>query len=114
MGHNHFESVPTAAYGVVLMMAAIAYKLLQTAIVNHEKGDNKLLASAVQHDLKGNLSIVLYAIAIPLAFVNEWIADAIYAGVALTWFVPDRRIEQKVEEKIEEEQAEKDETRDIE
>jgi uncharacterized membrane protein len=102
IGHNHFESVPTAVYGAILLMAAVAYKLLQTTIVNHERGDNKLLAAAVRRDYKGNLSIILYALAIPLAFVIEWISDVIYLGLAIMWFVPDTRIEEKIEQKMEE------------
>jgi len=96
MGENHFAPLPTAIYGVVLLFAAIAYTILQTAIVSHHKGDNKLLASAVGHDLKGKLSIACYVTAIPLAFYNQWISDAIYAFVALIWLTPDPRIEKKI------------------
>ena len=96
MGENHFAPLPTAIYGVVLLCAAIAYTILQTAIVLHHKGENKLLASAVGNDLKGKLSIISYVAAIPLAFYNQWISDAIYAVIALVWLVPDRRIEKKI------------------
>ena len=110
MGENHFEAVPTAMYGAILMMAAISYKLLQTMIVHHEKGDNKLLASAVRHDLKGNLSIILYAAAIPFAFVSQWISGALYLAVAVMWFMPDRRIEEKIEKDIEKKEGVKKDT----
>ena len=96
MGENHFAPLPTAIYGVVLLFAAIAYTILQTAIVSQHKGENKLLASAVGHDLKGKLSIACYIAAIPIAFYNQWISDAIYAGVALVWLTPDSRIEKKI------------------
>jgi uncharacterized membrane protein len=110
MGENNFETVPTAMYGAILMMAAISYKLLQYMIVHHEKGDNKLVASALRHDLKGNLSIILYGAAIPLAFVNKWIAGSIYLGVAVMWFMPDRRIEEKIEKDLEEKEIKTENT----
>ena len=96
MGHNHFAPVPTAAYGVVMLLAAIAYFILQTAIVAHQ-GPHSRLAAAIGRDVKGKISPLLYAAAILLAFVNEWIADAIYVGVALIWLVPDRRIESRMQ-----------------
>jgi hypothetical protein len=83
---------------VVLLAAAISYTILQTAIVSHHKGENDLLAAAVGHDLKGKLSIASYMLAIPLAFYNQWISDAIYTLVALAWLVPDRRIEKKIDQ----------------
>ena len=95
MGENHFAAVPTALYGVVLLMSAIAYTLLQTALVA-ANGRHAILASAVGRDLKGKLSIVCYASAIPLAFVHQAIADALYALVALVWLVPDQRIEKAI------------------
>jgi uncharacterized membrane protein len=94
MGQNHFASVPTAIYGAVLLAAGIAYYLLQSAIISCEGAGSKL-AAAVGKDLKGKISPVLYAVAIPLAFVREWLSDAIYVGVALMWLVPDPRIEAK-------------------
>ena len=94
MGENHFASVPTAVYGAVLLAAGIAYYLLQGAIVAEQGPDSKL-AAAIGRDLKGRISPLLYAAAIPLAFVREWIADAIYVIVALIWLVPDRRIESR-------------------
>jgi uncharacterized membrane protein len=95
MGENHFAATPTAFYGGVLLAAAIAYFLLQSAIIA-DQGPASKLAAAVGKDLKGKLSPILYAVAIPLAFVREWAADAIYVAVALMWLVPDRRIESRV------------------
>ena len=92
MGENHFAQAPTALYGGVLLMAAIAYTILTLTII-HEEGADSLLARAVGRDLKGKLSIVAYAVAIALSFVNHWVAAAIYILVALVWLVPDRRIE---------------------
>lgn len=92
MGENHFAPLPTAVYGGVLLMAAIAYTILSMAIVAEHGPDSKL-ARAVGRDWKGKLSIALYVVAIGLAFVNQWISDAIYIGVALMWFVPDPRLE---------------------
>jgi uncharacterized membrane protein len=92
MGENHLASTPTAAYGFVLLMAAIAYYVLQRAIIARE-GPDSLLANAIGCDWKGKLSPALYLAAIPLAFVSSWIASAIYIFVALLWFVPDPRIE---------------------
>jgi uncharacterized membrane protein len=92
MGENHFGALPTALYGGVLLMAAIAYWILTFAIIN-EEGEGSLLARAIGRDYKGKLSIVFCAVAIPLSFVDEWIAQAIYVLVALLWLVPDRRIE---------------------
>jgi len=95
MGENHFAALPTAAYGAVLLAAAIAYLLLQSAIIA-EQGPASKLAAAVGSDVKGKISPVLYAVAIPLAFVREWMADAIYVAVALMWLVPDPRIASRV------------------
>ncbi|MDS4070761.1 MAG: TMEM175 family protein, partial [Candidatus Competibacter sp.] len=92
MGENHFAPAPTALYGVVLLMAALAYWLLQRAIIA-KQGKDSLLAVAVGKDLKGKLSPVLYALAIPSAFVQPWIAGGIYVLVAMMWLIPDRRIE---------------------
>jgi uncharacterized membrane protein len=91
-GENHFETVPTVGYGIVLLCAGIAYYILQTAIVARQ-GRDSALARALGRDWKGRLSPLLYASAIGLAFVNRWIAVGIYIGVALMWFVPDRRLE---------------------
>ena len=97
MGENHFAAAPTATYGVVLLMAAVAYYVLQSRIIAVQ-GENSLLKRAIGRDLKGKISPILYVIAIPSAFVNQWIAGAIYVTVALIWLVPDRRIERALAE----------------
>jgi uncharacterized membrane protein len=84
--------LPTAIYGAVLLAAGIAYTILLAAILRNEGPDSRL-RSAVGRDFKGKISLLFYASAISLAFLNQWIADAIYVTVALIWFVPDRRIE---------------------
>jgi uncharacterized membrane protein len=91
MGENHFAALPTAAYGVVLLLAGIAYFILQWTIIVSQ-GEHSALAAAVGRDVKGKLSPIIYAIAIPLAFVRPWIAGALYIAVALMWLAPDRRI----------------------
>ena len=95
MGENHLAPTPTAIYGFVLLMAALAYFILERVIIAHE-GHDSYLAVAIGSDWKGKLSRVLYLAAIPLSFVNVWIAGGIYVGVALIWLVPDRRIERRV------------------
>ena len=95
MGESHWASLPTALYGVVLLMAAIAYTILQTRIIVVE-GPDSALARAVGSDLKGKVSMALYLAGIGLAFVSPLLADAIYAAVALMWLVPDRRIESRL------------------
>ena len=92
MGENHFAVIPTALYGVILLMAAVAYWILQQAIIARH-GRESLLAKAVGRDLKGKLSPVLYVIAIFAAFFAPWVAGALYVLVAALWLVPDRRIE---------------------
>jgi uncharacterized membrane protein len=92
MGENHFEALPTAVYGFALLMAAVAYTILQNLLVA-EHGAGSRLAQALGSDTKGKVSLALYLCAIPLAFVNEWIADALYVAVALIWLVPDPRLE---------------------
>jgi len=92
MGQNHLAATPTAVYGFVLLMAAIAYYLLVRAIIA-EQGADSLLAAAIGRDLKGKVSVLCYSVAACLAFVSPWIANAIYLSVALMWLVPDRRIE---------------------
>ncbi|MEI6084116.1 MAG: TMEM175 family protein [Verrucomicrobiota bacterium] len=92
VGASHFAPTPTAVYGGVLLMAGVAYYILQNVIIAHQ-GKESLLAAAVGRDWKGKLSLVLYAAGIPLASVNPWIANGIYILVALMWLVPDRRIE---------------------
>ena len=95
MGENHNAPLPTAIYGCVLVMAALAYTILQNSIIKHQRPDS-MLAKAVGSDLKGKISIVLYLIAIPSAFVHQLISDALYVTVALIWLVPDRRIETRI------------------
>jgi uncharacterized membrane protein len=95
MGENDFAELPTAIYGCVLLCSAIAYTILQQTIIT-EQGPNSRLKAAVGNDRKGKISGLLYAIAIPLAFVHEGIAEAIYVIVALIWLVPDRRIENHI------------------
>jgi len=95
MGENHFAAMPTALYGVVMLMAAIAYTILQNAIVSLH-GRNSKLANALGSDRKGKLSLLAYLLAIPLAFFNQWISDGLYVFVAMVWLVPDRRIERAV------------------
>jgi uncharacterized membrane protein len=95
MGENHFAPMPTAGYGLVLLMAALAYYLLQTTIITRQ-GPGSILAAAIGGDWKGKLSPVLYLTAIPLAFLRPWIAHGLYVSVALLWLIPDRRIEQKL------------------
>ena len=97
MGENDFAEVPTAFYGADLLLAAIAYFILQTAIIAEEGPDSRLRA-AIGRDLKGKVSPLLYLAAIPLAFVSPWIALAVYVFVALMWLAPDRRIESAVSE----------------
>jgi uncharacterized membrane protein len=92
MDETHFASMPTAAYGVVLALAAIAYILLERAIIVCN-GPNSKLARAVGSDLKSKLSLLVYMLAIPLAFVRPWIALTLYVVNAMIWFIPDRRIE---------------------
>jgi uncharacterized membrane protein len=96
MGEN-FARLPTAIYGADLLLAGVAYLILQGAIVS-DQGSGSKLAAAVGRDLKGKLSAVLYAIAILLAFSVRWLSLAIYVGVALMWLVPDRRIESNTKE----------------
>jgi len=95
MGENCFAVAPTALYGVVLLMAGIAYWILEQTLIAAEGPDSRL-GSAVGKDLKGILSLVLYAVAIPSVFMSPWVADGLYAFVALIWLIPDRRIERHV------------------
>ena len=92
VGENHFAPTPTAAYGVVLLMAGVAYYILQLAIIARH-GPQSLLVRALGRDFKGKVSVLLYVAAIPLAFVSPWISSAVYVLVALWWLIPDRRIE---------------------
>jgi len=94
-GENHFAATPTAVYGFVLLMAAIAYYILQRAIIASQ-GPDSLLATAVGKDYKGKVSPLLYFIAIPLAYLSPWISNGLYVFVALMWLIPDRRIERVI------------------
>ncbi len=95
MGVNHFSKLPVALYGVVLLMAGFAYYILSKFLTKHH--ENYGLAQAVGKDKKTLISVILYAIAIPLAFVQPMLALFIYAAVALLWFVPDSRIENRAD-----------------
>ena len=97
MGENHFAPLPTAAYGVVMLLAAVAYYTLQTVIVAAQ-GSSSSLAAALGRDVKGRISPVIYIVAVPLAFVSRWIALGLYVVVALMWLVPDRRIESRFDD----------------
>jgi len=92
LGENHFASLPSAVYGIVLLMAAIAYYILQQVIILSQ-GTESILKKAVGRDWKGNLSPALYATAVVAAFWSTWLANGLYVLVALLWLVPDRRIE---------------------
>jgi uncharacterized membrane protein len=92
MGENHFAAGPSALYGVVLLMAAVAYWILQQLIICSQ-GPDSFLKKAVGCDWKGKLSPILYAVAIPVAFWWQWISLSLYVFVALLWLIPDRRIE---------------------
>jgi len=92
MGENHFAAAPSAAYGAVLLMAAVAYWILQQFIIASQ-GPDSLLRKAVGSDWKGKLSPLIYIVAIPTAFWSQWISQGLYVLVAFLWLVPDRRIE---------------------
>lgn len=95
MGENNFTQWPTILYGVSLIMCAVSYTILQTVLIRHE-GKNSLLAKATGSDFKGRISLVIYAVAIAIAFFNPCISFIMYAVVACIWFIPDRRIEKRV------------------
>jgi uncharacterized membrane protein len=92
MGENHFAPWPTAAYGFVMLMAGVAYYFLVRAILAHHGKDSRV-ATALGSDIKGKVSVLLYLVALPMAFISRWVAGGIYVLVALIWFVPDNRIE---------------------
>jgi uncharacterized membrane protein len=96
MGENHFAPLPTAVYGVVLLMCAVSYTLLQSKLTKHSQGENAVLAEAVGSDRKGKISLALYVIAIGMAFVQQNISHFIYLLVALIWIIPDKRIERRM------------------
>jgi uncharacterized membrane protein len=92
MGENNFAALPVALYGVVLLCAAGAYYILTRALIAHH-GKDSALASAINRDFKGKLSVIFYLVAIALSFVNSWLSCSIYILVAIMWLIPDRRIE---------------------
>ncbi len=95
MDENHFETYPVLLYGFVLLMAANAYYIL-IRVLTHHTNQNEILSDAIGKDVKGKISIVLYIVGIALSFFHAWMGVAIYALVAILWFIPDRRIEQKI------------------
>jgi uncharacterized membrane protein len=95
MDENHFDSIPVAVYGFVLLMSGLSYTILQWTIVRVE-GPRSLLANALGNDRKGKASLVLYAVAVVCAFVQPWISLGLYVSVAALWFIPDRRIEKAI------------------
>ena len=92
MGENHFGAMPLALYGLNLLMAALAYFILQTRIIKNH-GKNSVLANAIGRDLKGKISPVLYTLGIAATWINPWISGSLYVAVALIWLIPDKRIE---------------------
>jgi uncharacterized membrane protein len=92
MGENHLAPLPTALYGVVLFLSALSYVILQTILIS-KQGENSQLRQAIGRDMKGKVSLVLYLLAIVIAFWVQWLAIALYAMTALLWFIPDPRIE---------------------
>jgi uncharacterized membrane protein len=97
MGENHYAPLPVATYGVMLLLAGIAYFILTKILVAHH-GENSIIAKAIGNDWKGTASVMVYVVAIPIAFVKPWLACAFYALVAIMWLAPDRRIEKHVHE----------------
>jgi len=95
LGENHISSTPVALYGFNLLMCAIAFFILQNAILKHHD-DDFILRKAIGKDRKGKVSVLLYIIALSLSFVNTWIAIGIYILVAIIWFIPDSRIEKNI------------------
>ena len=95
MGENNFATLPVALYGLILLLAASAYFILVRVLIVHH-GQDSVISTAIGNDLKGKLSLVLYAVAIPLAFVMSWLAFGFYVLVAVIWLIPDPRIENKL------------------
>ena|SRR5215813_9517585 len=100
LGENGLASTPSAVYGFVLLMAGLAYYILERTIIA-KQGRDSLLAQAVGRDFKGRLSVAFYIVAIPLAFVSPWISSALYVFAAALWLIPDPRIERKLEKRAE-------------
>ncbi len=99
MGENHFASGPSALYGVVLLMAAVAYRILQQAIIRNDGGDS-ILARAIGSDWKGKISPVIYLAGIAASFWAAWVSQLLYAAVAILWLVPDQRIERVLDAEL--------------
>jgi uncharacterized membrane protein len=97
MGENHYAALPTAVYGAVLFLCAIAFTILIRVILAAHPGKNARLAAAIGSDRKGKISLLLYAAAVPLAFVHQTIAHVLFVVVALIWLVPDTRIESRLQ-----------------
>ncbi len=97
MGENHFAAVPVATYGAVLLLSAISYYILSRVLIRHD-GENSKIARALGRDFKGRISVVIYAVAIPLSFVSRSTSVALYVAVAVMWLIPDRRIERTLGE----------------
>ena len=97
MGKNHFAASPSALYGVILLMASLAYWNLQQRIIAAQ-GPDSILKNAIGKDWKGKISPILYLIAIPMSFWSSWISQGLYVLVALLWLIPDQRIEKNVAE----------------
>ncbi len=95
MGENHYTAVPTAIYGLILLMASIGYWVLVQVLLKNE-GKNSMISNAIGNDIKGKISILLYVVALPLSFITQWAAQLIYLLVAILWLVPDKRIENLV------------------
>jgi uncharacterized membrane protein len=95
MGRNNFAPLPTAAYGGVLLLSGVSYNVLERTIIAAQ-GPHSRLKEAIGGDAKSYASIAMYTAAIPLAFMNRWLAYALYVAVALIWFIPDRRIERRL------------------
>ncbi|WP_375559272.1 TMEM175 family protein [Bernardetia sp. OM2101] len=110
IGRTSFSAVPQALYGIVLLMSAIAYFILQYLILKIH-GESSILYKAIGNDYKGKISLILYACAIPLSFVSQWLSILIYFGVALIWIVPDKRIEKTFYKEIRKKQKEEDENK---
>jgi uncharacterized membrane protein len=104
IGENHIAPTPTAVYGFVLLMAAIAYYCLERAIISRQ-GRDSILVTALGADWKGLLSVALYLVAIALSFKTPWLASGLYVFVAVLWFIPDRRIERAVTQSENDEQT---------
>jgi uncharacterized membrane protein len=99
MGESHFASWPVALYGTVMLSAGSAYFILSKALVSHH-GKDSALATALGRDFKSKVSLSLYAVAIPVSFVNSWLSCSLYVLVAVMWLIPDRRIERALSERI--------------